>query len=153
MKGLYILLGSSVLCGIVFIIIGYSYWSNHKNEITNAAKGVLDKASETVQVRKQEGEKFGKTSTQRGCLDQSINLATKCEDAWCHRSLKFFLESCLLTASRDGEFCSNMPSETNFIKLTKMGLSECKDYDRETMETCGRLMAQAASTCEEIQQK
>src|SRR5882762_1354131 len=135
-KGLII----SLVVLVVLIAAGLAagiYWlSAHSGEF-------LEKSKQSMA----EGERFGKTTDNWGCLAESISRYKQTPGFSGALSTQLFLQSCLQASHKSLGFCDDVPKRTEFIRSAQWQQQQCARNNLHDTY-CPQIFAQVQTFCE-----
>jgi hypothetical protein len=127
-----------VLAVVIVIIVGAGvYW------VSSHGGALLEKSKQSVA----DGQKFGKTTDNQGCLTEVISRHKQDPALSSTISTQLFLMSCLQSSRETPGFCDEVPKRLEFIKSGQWQTSQCARNDLRDAY-CPQLFSQVQTFCE-----
>ena len=135
-KGLIISLILLVIVIAAGVAAGIYWLSTHSGEFFEKSKQSMV-----------DGERFGKTSDNQGCLAESIARYKQNTGFSGALSTQLFLQGCLQASKESPGFCDAVPKRTEFIKSAQWQQEQCaRNNLKDTY--CPQLFGQVQTFCE-----
>ena len=109
------------------------------------AEGIQD-WTEDVKGRAQEGEAFGASTDQKGCLDEAL-LRTEGKGSFGAVAPSLFLAGCLNAAAPTEGFCEGSPPAGEILATVAWTRQRCAEVDRPNDQGCLHLMQAVQRLC------
>jgi hypothetical protein len=94
-----------------------------------------------------EGQDFGSSTDNQGCVDQSISRYKKEPGFSTAISTGIFMRTCLDASKSTPGFCDSVPKETEFIKSGKWRAEQCRNYGLAGDSYCQNLFQPVQQFC------
>lgn len=99
-----------------------------------------------------EGESYGLSSDQDGCLEASLDKAAACtggvmEKGTCQGMSQVFMQGCLNTGSASAGFCDGAPSPEAIMDTVNWGVAQCEAAGRSSEQSCANVQQTRAEWC------
>jgi hypothetical protein len=137
LKGLLIALVIIVLLGLAVVGIGVFYVMRNKDAWLAKGKEVAE-----------EGKRFGNTTDNKGCVDESIGRYKKDGGFTGIISNTIFMRTCLESSQPTPGFCEDVPKSTEFMKSAEWRLKQCRQAGLQGDSNCQNLFTPIQQFCE-----
>lgn len=99
-----------------------------------------------------EGESFGMSSDQEGCMTASLDRAAACtggvmEKGTCQGMAQVYLQGCLNTAAASAGFCDGAPAPEAIMDTVNWGIAQCEAAGRSSEQSCANVQQTRAEWC------
>ncbi len=141
--GKIVLIVSGIIGLILLIIIGSGvyWWQTKGQEFMEAGR----KAAIA-------GEKFGKSTEEKGCLDFALNRLDACTSMSCEIYNSVFLANCLSESNKTSGFCKGIPPQSEIMQSARWRLAACEKLGRKG-QRCPRMMGVVQKYCTQPQKE
>jgi hypothetical protein len=99
------------------------------------------------QAAQSQGASFGASSSQEGCVDESLSRLDQCGGLICEVMVKFFLKACLKAAPSQAGFCGGVPASGEIMASVNWTMGQCSAHDHPLDQPCARLMGAIQEHC------
>jgi len=135
-----LLAGTLLLVGAVGA--GMVWWSRNKDTVGK-------QLGETLKSMNEEAVQFGKTHTQKECLEEALLRHDDCGSFPCHIKNNIFLIETLRSGQPSRGFCEDVPKTTQFMKTVTWRVKICDDLGRSG-DYCRNLMGTVQKHCDNV---
>lgn len=126
-----------VLLVVGVVVGGVVWWSRNKDRLMGRAKEVMT-----------EGHDFGRTTDNKGCVDESLARYKKEPGFTNVIATNLFNKACLETSRPTPGFCNEVPKITEFMKSAQWRKSQCDLVELSTDSYCQQLFQPVQEFCE-----
>ncbi|MFY9622448.1 MAG: hypothetical protein WAM70_02655 [Pyrinomonadaceae bacterium] len=119
---------------------GVWWWMRNKDALRSRARAITT-----------EGKDFGKTTDNKGCVDEALNRYKKDPGLLSAFANQGFLTACLEASRPTTGFCDNVPLG-DFAKMQEWQAAQCKRYDLRSGRDCQALVMPVAMFCGDREQ-
>lgn len=137
LKALLIIAAVILVLVVGAIAAGLYWWSQNKDALLAKGKATME-----------EGEDFGRTSDNRGCVDEAISRYKKEPGFTAAISSGLFETSCLDSSRPTPGFCNDVPKQTEFVRSGQWRVEQCRKVDLGSDSYCQQLFAPVQQYCE-----
>jgi hypothetical protein len=136
LKTLLIVMGVGILM-MATCVGGATLWFRaHKDELVQTGKKM-----------QQEGEVYGRSSTDSGCLTEARRRLDARVSLVEEVGIRLFLSACLGTARPSPEFCKDVPGEDSILQSATWAGKVCSESNAKDPQACGRTMRAVQTYC------
>ena len=132
-KALLIVAIVIVLLVLGCIGVGIYFWEKNKGALFASAE---------------EGKTFGKTTDNKGCVDEAIARYKKDPGLGTLMTDSIFETSCLQTSRATPGFCEAVPKQLEISKSAEWRIEQCRAINLEKDSYCQQLFAPVQQFCE-----
>jgi hypothetical protein len=95
----------------------------------------------------EEGQAFGKTSDNEGCLAETLSRHKRATGLGASISQSLFLRACLDASRPTRGFCDDVPLKTDFVRAAQWQVNQCAAHGFPQDTYCNQLFAQVQDYC------
>ena len=131
-------LGFCLLSGV----IGIGYW------VKTNGKQFIERQMNNARANVAEGETFGATTDQQGCLKEALLKldGLSATDISGMLSNRFFFTGCLQASQATPNFCDGVPAPTEMMASVKWRAQKCVAL-KSKHQQCGNLLGEVQNFC------
>ena len=130
----------AVLIVLFLVAVGgfYLWWKTNSDRLLSEAEASVA-----------EGEAFGQTTDNAGCLTAALRRGEGCGGFFCEVNASVFLRACLEASQPTRGFCDGVPQETlsGVAESVRWLASVCEAESYPADGACGRMLARVQEFC------
>jgi hypothetical protein len=127
---------SFVLIVIIGVVIAAYWFTTHKDQLLAGAQKTM-----------KEGESYGRTTDNKGCVNEAFERGKRDQSMTGTISNKLFLKGCLDNSRNTPNFCAGVPKQTSFFDSVTWINEQCTKRGATGEQYCTQLFQEVQQFC------